>query len=156
MCEIVLLILLSKKVAEITRDKGYSAAPFVIFLILAWFGGEIMGGLFGFVLFSDQEDPPFAVYLLALVGAAVGVGVTFLTVNLLPDQGRDDDWEEDTYYARKRRARRRRDDYDEDQDQFPSRPTRRRDDVGDAYREKFDDYRRRSRRYDDDPDYQGR
>jgi hypothetical protein len=130
MCEILLLWLLGRAISDMAGKKMRSGLPYVLMLILFWFGGEVFGGAFGLILMRGDERKLGVVYICALFGAACGAVVSFLIVGLLPRA--DDGYE----LPQRRRPRRRRDE-DEDED---DRPRRRRD----------EDDRPRRRRRDDD------
>jgi hypothetical protein len=94
MLEIVILIVLGRRIAEIARGKGRSGGPYVILLLAMWFGGEFSGILVGVViaaLMSGAEEANFlAVWALGLVGAIVGAVGAFQIVKRLPE--REEPW----------------------------------------------------------------
>src|SRR5882724_6942282 len=96
MLEILLVIFFCKKVGNIVRPKGYSVGWFRFFVVIAWFGGEFAGGLTGGVisaLTDNGPDPHMGlVYLCALVGAAVGVGIVFAIANHLGSKELPPSW----------------------------------------------------------------
>jgi hypothetical protein len=156
MCEILLLWFMGKKIAAMAENKGRAAVLFVVMLVLLWFGGEICGGIFGFILIRGNEDKMPVVYICALLGAAAGAGLSFLIVGLLPPAHDEDrprrrrrprrarlDDEEDY------RPRRRRRDHDEDEEE--DRPRRRRRDD-----DEDEEDRPRRRRRDEDEDEEDR
>jgi len=144
MCEILLLVLMGKKIAQMANEKGRSGALFVVMLVLCWFGGEIFGAIFGAILVGGDEDKMFVAYLCGLVGAGAGAGLTFLTVSLLTPAH---DYEED-FRPRRRPRRVSLDDEDDD------RPRRRR--RYDEEDEVEKDDRPRRRRRDDDGSFEAR
>src|SRR5260370_27777381 len=107
MLEILLIWSLGKKIGAIASDKGRSSGGYIALFVLAWFGGEFAGGVFGVIL--NRGEVSAIVYLFALLGAVVGAGAVFILVSLLPSV-------EDEDYDRPRRKRRRRerdgDEYD--------------------------------------------
>src|SRR3954465_15143254 len=82
MLEIFLLIFLTRKIGSICEQKGRtSSIGFKIMLVAFWFLGEIFGAVFGAII---SRGAGVAVYGLALLGAAIGAGVTFIIVMNLP------------------------------------------------------------------------
>lgn len=105
MLEIVLLWAMGKKVALIANAKGRSGTPYVFLLLGLWFGGQIGGAILGFVIgivSNPHEEPSVGLmYVVGLLGAAVGAILTFVIVNSLsPIQTYDDEY--DDYDIRKR------------------------------------------------------
>ena len=91
MLEILLLIFLCKKVGSIVGPKGYSPGWFKFFAVIAWFGGEIAGAFIGVIIAMmgdpNPQGPPMGIiYVGALVGAAVGVGIVFVIANSLAEK----------------------------------------------------------------------
>ena len=88
MLEIILLVVLCGKVGKIVGPKGYSTGWFKFFVVISWFGGEIggaiLGAIVGIVANPGAAQPPMGmIYICALVGAAVGVGIVFMIANSL-------------------------------------------------------------------------
>src|SRR5574337_31093 len=84
MHEILFLIFWTKKIGAICLQKGRKAGGYKALAVLLWFGGEIMGAIIGFAATSGgHEEPDLAVYGFALVGAAVGAGITYAIVSNL-------------------------------------------------------------------------
>lgn len=79
MLEIIIVVLVSKKIAAMVKEKGRSAGGYVTLFVLLWFGGEIVGAIVGAMMTGGQNAGAggidMAVYVFALVGAAVG-GIT--------------------------------------------------------------------------------
>jgi hypothetical protein len=123
MLEIILVWSISKKIAAMMKEKGRSAAGYVILFIALWFGGEIIGGVIGFMISlannpnAMQQDFNFVAYGIGLLGAVIG-GVTGYAIAAsmpaLEDPRRHlvdefDDEEEDDYERERARRRQRRD-----------------------------------------------
>jgi hypothetical protein len=94
-CEIWLVIVLSRVLAEKARTKGHSPHGYVAMLVVLWIFGEIGGLVFGFVTTEfilskrfggGNSDFGFA-YMFGLLGALAAVGISFGVVSLLPDYG---------------------------------------------------------------------
>lgn len=79
MLEILLLIFFwrseAKRIGAIAESRGREGGPYKVLLVALWIGGEIAGAVMGAttVRGSDQAS----VYILALLGAAVGAGIAF-------------------------------------------------------------------------------
>jgi hypothetical protein len=94
-CEIWLVIVLSRVLAEKARSKGHTPHGYVAMLVVLWICGEIGGLVLGFVVsefilpkrFGDGEPNFMLVYGLGLLGALSAVGISFGVVSLLPDYG---------------------------------------------------------------------
>jgi hypothetical protein len=100
MLEIILLYVMGKKIAAIAAGKGRGGTGYVFLLLGLWFGGEIGGGIFGFMvaLAADPGREPNlgVVYLCAIMGAAVGAVTAFVIVNSLsPVRPHHDDMYDD-------------------------------------------------------------
>ena len=90
MLEIILLFFLCKGLGTILRGKGRKPLGFQILLVVLWFGGEFAGGIVGGVIQAvrnpgQQEFQMDATtYLLALLGAAIGVCFVYFIAYILP------------------------------------------------------------------------
>jgi hypothetical protein len=139
MLEIIIIVLLSKKIAAMQKEKGRSAAGYIVLFVMLWVGGEIFGAIAGVVLAVildpnglDNDNSPFllCVGVLTLLGAVVGGTTGFMIAKLTPaledarlrrfDNFDDDDIDD----YRERRPRRRR--YADEGD-YEERPRRQRD-----------------------------
>jgi hypothetical protein len=81
MIEIITLIVLLGKIADMARRRGRSPALFSILLLVCWFVGEAAGFVLGFVLSGARgtgEPNWLLIYGLALAGAAIGGALAFL------------------------------------------------------------------------------
>jgi hypothetical protein len=130
MLEFFIIRALGGKIADIARGKGRSAVPYVLLLVLLWFGGEISGALIGFGVL----DEPLAGVVMALGGAASGAGIAFAVVSSVSPLADVDEERrrrvlfeleenEDEERRQKRRARRelQEDDELDDDGQFKAR-----------------------------------
>jgi uncharacterized YccA/Bax inhibitor family protein len=104
MLEILLLINLCRRIGEAARAKGRAAGGYQLMLVAFWFGGEVgtalAGGIVMALLFGEQEEGGVFcfLYILAIVGAALGAVIAFQIVANLPDAGAPDDldrWRDD-------------------------------------------------------------
>jgi hypothetical protein len=90
MIEILLLVHFCKKIGNIVRPKGRSVGLWRFFLVVAWFGGEILGGIAGAIVSGATEDAVGGingpVYLCALVGAALGAILAFSLANAVGEK----------------------------------------------------------------------
>jgi hypothetical protein len=91
MCDIVIGILLAVKIAQLAGTKGRSKAPWVILLLVLYFGGEIAGGLVGWAASGGEDMPNVGFIVGAIVGAAMGAIISFAVLNGLPPVRRDED-----------------------------------------------------------------
>lgn len=69
------------------ESKGRNPLVLQILAVVGWIGGEIVGAIAGVVWHQLQhpgEEPGFAIYLFALVGALLGAGFPFLIGLLIP------------------------------------------------------------------------
>lgn len=88
MLEILALIFLTRKIGTIALRKGLKPGTWKLYTVLAWFGGEIIGGVIGFALFSQENL--FPVFIMALGGAIGGYFIIKTTLDKKPDSLNDD------------------------------------------------------------------
>ncbi len=88
MLEILLLVGLCKWMGSLMHEKGRNPLALQIFTVVGWIGGEISGAIVGGIVHAiqnpDVEEIGLGVYVFALVGAVVGVGIPFFVAFLLP------------------------------------------------------------------------
>jgi len=82
MLEVLFLWFLTRQIRKIVEPKGRKPFGYQAMLVAFWFGGEIVGAIIGFLLFSEA-DSQCLVYIPALLGAALGAGVAFLIASSL-------------------------------------------------------------------------
>jgi hypothetical protein len=88
MLEIIAVIFIGKKLAELAKSKGRSGWLGVLGP-LAWFGGEFCGGCIGALMGLEG----LAIYPLALILGGIGAGVVYFGINSLPNaEGYDPDY----------------------------------------------------------------
>jgi len=82
MLEIVIVIVLGRKLAEMAQERGHGRGWAA--LVLLWFVGEFLGGFVGYFVAGEG----LGVYGLAILGAALGAGAAYAIVaNLSPQPG---------------------------------------------------------------------
>ncbi len=89
MLEILLLIALTRALARVARAKRQSQMWGGL-VVLLWIVGEVAG----FVIAGLMGLSGVEAYGIALAGAAVGAGLSFLVVSLLPEKPYVDPWAE--------------------------------------------------------------
>ncbi len=87
MLEIILIIFLSRKVGNIAKKRGHKARPNIIFFVVLWFAGELIGALLGSIL---SKGNIIATYFMALIGAAVGAYIAYNIIQNLEDKSGSD------------------------------------------------------------------
>ena len=78
MLEIILLITLARRIGETVARKGRKGGWYKLLLVLLWFGGEIGGGVVGYLIADAAGTSEIIAYPIALAGAAAGAGIAFL------------------------------------------------------------------------------
>lgn len=78
MLEIVLLVVLTRRVGEIVKAKGRRPGRYKLMTVLLWIGGEVAGSVFGGIVAALTDTGALFAYLFALAGAAAGAGLSFL------------------------------------------------------------------------------
>jgi hypothetical protein len=141
-CDLIILIILCRKIASIANDKGRSGVGYVFLLIALFLGGEFSGAFSGAILaIATGADSDDAVKGFAAIGGIAGLIVGSLiafgivhslsdTRDELPlrDRGFDDrDWRDREDYRRRFGSSSDRDDYTKEP---PPRPQ----DEDDRYR----------------------
>jgi hypothetical protein len=139
--EIFLLIHFGRKLAGICSAKGRSAWPWVLMMVVVYFGamigGVVVATIVSLVLDPNIQEPDLLLMLVCGYGsAAVALTLLFLLVRSLPDNNARrhddyDDYEDDRYED---------DRHDDDDRPQRGRPAERYRDGDDRYNE--DDDRR--------------
>jgi F0F1-type ATP synthase assembly protein I len=78
MLEIILLIYLTRHVGETVQAKGRRSGWFKLMTVLLWIGGEITGMVIGVIVSRLSDTGNALIYVFALVGAAMGAGISVL------------------------------------------------------------------------------
>lgn len=87
MLEIILLIALTRRIGHILEQKGRKTGWYKLLTVVLWFGGEIVGGIIGGVVVAVTGVSELLIYLIALIGAAVGAGAAFLIAKAVTPAG---------------------------------------------------------------------
>ena len=82
MLEIFVLISLTGNIGKIVEQKGYQSGGYKWSAVAWWFGGEILGVIIGLVITGGEQGLP--VYIIALIGAAIGASIAYSSANKLP------------------------------------------------------------------------
>jgi hypothetical protein len=81
MLEIILLIILGKRIGNIVAEKGHRRFPMQLLLVVLWFAGEVGGAIVGGVVetvAAGGQEPSFLFALLcAIAGAILGAFTAF-------------------------------------------------------------------------------
>lgn len=90
MLEILLVIYLCRRIGARLQKKRRPSGWFKFFVVVAWFGGEFVGGVMGGVVAAiingpDQEPSLLPAYLAALAGAGLSTAFVFFLASQLPD-----------------------------------------------------------------------
>src|SRR5688572_22206741 len=83
MLEILVLISLNGKIGTIVEQKGYQSGGYKWGAVGWWFGGEILGVIIGMLITGGEQGLP--VYIIALIGAAIGASIAYSNANNLPE-----------------------------------------------------------------------
>ena len=87
MLEILLLISFTRKIATLATQKGQKPGTWKLYVVLAWFGTELTGGVIGYMIFGGGN------YMYMLPAYAFAIGSYFLLrykLRQMPDT--PDDW----------------------------------------------------------------
>jgi hypothetical protein len=143
MCEIIVCVLLSMRIAKIAKSKGRSPVGWVILFIALWIGGELTGAVVGAILLGGED--PFILIVPALIGAALGAATGFAIVNSLsPLETEDQYWD------------RQSSEYEDELEDRPRRPRKEFDPADESYREKFDPYHKKDEPEPPEDTYRGK
>jgi len=87
MLEILVLWTLTKKIGNIVEQKGRKSGLYKVLTVVLWFGGEITGAILGVILTGADESAQCLIYIIALLGAAVGAVIAYLIANSVSPVG---------------------------------------------------------------------
>jgi hypothetical protein len=90
MIELIVVFVLWNKVKDKLFAKGYEKTlKYQILVPIFWFGGEVAGIFwYGVILGAQGKEPTgfsLSMYLVALLGACIGVALVLIFVALQPD-----------------------------------------------------------------------
>ena len=88
MLEIVILVFLAIKIGKMAKKKGLKQSTWVIYTVLSWIGGEIIGVIAGFIMFDKSNI--ISIMLMGLAGAIGGYFIIKHQLDKLPDNIDDD------------------------------------------------------------------
>jgi hypothetical protein len=91
--DIIVCILLARKVARIVGEKGRSKAGWITVFVLLFFVGELAGGVTALIALGEPE-PGLGVVLGAVVGAGAGAILGLAIVNSLSPVAKEPYWDE--------------------------------------------------------------
>src|SRR5262245_25278750 len=111
MLEIVLLFVLSKQIIAMAKRRDIVGWPFVVMLIALWIIGELTGAVAGVIILGDNggDGINLAIIPFAIAGAAIGAGITFAIMAVIPKRSPEYD---DEFDRPRRRAIEEDDDFD--------------------------------------------
>jgi len=81
MLEILFVWWLTRKVGKVVKERGCKPGWFQVLTVVAWIGGELAGIMLGTLL--TQGEGGCAIYMMAFLGALIGVGIVFAFANSL-------------------------------------------------------------------------
>lgn len=67
MLEIIALITLGRKIRDLVKAKGLSPTKYIVFMVLLWFGLEIVGVVVGMLIWGEDN----LTYLITGYGGAI-------------------------------------------------------------------------------------
>ncbi len=88
MIEIIVLVFLCINMGKLAQSKGLKRKTWIIYTILSWIAGEIIGVFAGFVIFEKTNI--VSIMLMGLAGAIGGYFIIKHQLNKLPDSVDDD------------------------------------------------------------------
>jgi hypothetical protein len=83
MIEIVILVFLAIKIGKMAKKKGLKQSAWVIYTVLSWITGEIVGVIAGFAIFDKSNL--VSIMLLGLAGAIGGYFIIKNQLDKFPD-----------------------------------------------------------------------
>ena len=88
MIEIIILVFLSIKIGKMAKKKSLKRNTWILYTVLSWIGGEIIGVVVGFAIFDKTN-----IISIMLMGIAVAIGGYFIIkhqLDKIPDNVDDD------------------------------------------------------------------
>ena len=84
MLEIIALVLLTRRVGDIVKQKNRKSGWYKLMTVLLWFGCEVIGAVVGGIIVGLTGWPDAVIYLIALAGAAAGACVAYVVAKTVP------------------------------------------------------------------------
>lgn len=88
MIEIIILVFLCIHMGKLAKKKGLKGKTWIIYTVLGWIGGEIVGLIAGLMIFDRSNL--FSIMLLGITGAFSGYLIIKHQLNKIPDDIDDD------------------------------------------------------------------
>ena len=85
MLEIIAIWQLTKNIGQIVEGKGHRSGGYKFLTVALWFGGEFVGAFLGVLITGGIESAQCLVYLIAITGAIIGGGISYLIAKNLTD-----------------------------------------------------------------------
>lgn len=85
MLEIIAIWQLTKNIGQIVERKGHHSGGYKFLTVALWFGGEFVGAILGLAISGADQSAQCLVYVIALIGAVIGGGISYLIAKNLPD-----------------------------------------------------------------------
>jgi hypothetical protein len=87
MLELLMLASITRKIGNLVEEKGHKSLGYKALAVALWIGGEIAGLFLGVAMAGGNESARCGIYIMTLLGAAVGAGIAFAIANNLPTVG---------------------------------------------------------------------
>ncbi|MEO1049352.1 MAG: hypothetical protein AAFX87_01920 [Bacteroidota bacterium] len=78
MIELIIIISLSVSISKKAKEKGLSAAKYILIFIALWLGLQFLGAFIGVMIFPDNI---FGAYILGLIGGILGAIIGYQIAN---------------------------------------------------------------------------
>jgi len=88
MIEIVVLVFLCIHIGKLAKKKGLKGRTWIIYTVLSWVGGEIIGVIAGLAVFETANI--ISIMLMGLAGAIGGYFIIKHKLDKIPDDIDDD------------------------------------------------------------------
>ncbi len=88
MIEIIILVFLSIKIGKMAKKKGLKRNTWILYTVLSWIGGEIIGVIAGFAIFDKSNI--ISIMLMGIAGAISGYFIIKHQLDKIPDNVDDD------------------------------------------------------------------
>ncbi len=88
MLEIIILVFLCIHINKLAKKKGLKGRTWIIYTVLSWIGGEIVGIIAGFIIFDRTNL--ISIMLMGIAGALSGYLILKHQLNKIPDDVEED------------------------------------------------------------------